>query len=137
MSDSLLLPALRRLFADLERRVAILERRASGTAVSAADSQIIFSYAGALTASESPPVLIRHNAVLSVLAVALGTAGSTSTTLAVKRNGATVATVVVPASDAEYNGDVTVGFTPEEKLSLEIVTAGTGAADMTAVARFT
>lgn len=137
MAATLLLPALRQILAAFDRRIGVLERRTSASAAAAIDSEIIFSYAGPLAAGESPPVLVRHSGVLSVLAVALGTAGSTSTTIEVKRNGTTVATVVVPSGDVAFNGDVTVAYTPEELLAIEITTAGTGAADMTASARFT
>lgn len=140
MSVSLLPPDLRRVFTDLQRRVGILERRVglSSTATNTpANNDIIFSYAGALAASESPPVKLRYGGFLATLAVALGTAGSSDTTLEVKRNGATVATVVVPSSSADYSATVGARVAGEDRISVEIVTAGTGAADMTAAARFT
>lgn len=140
MSVSLLPPDLRRIFIDLQRRVGILERRVSTTTSatgSPANDDIIFSYAGELQASESPPVKLRYGGFLATIVVALKTAGSSSTTLEVKRNATTVATVVVPSSAADYSATVAARVSAEDRISLEVVTAGTGAEDMTASARFT
>lgn len=140
MSVSLFPPDLRRIFGDLQRRVGILERRIGVTATatgSPINDDIIFSYAGTLAAAESPPAKIRYAGFLAVLAVALGTAGSTSTTLEVKKNGTVIATVVVPSSSADHGAEIGVRVAAEDRITVEIVTAGTGAADMTATARFT
>jgi len=129
------------MFADLARRIAILERRVNPTSAAAGgviNDDIVFSYAGALVSStESPPVKLRYDGFLATLAVALGTAGSSSTTLNVKKNGTVIATVVVASSVADYVIDVGVRVAAEDRLSLRVVTAGTGAANMTAAARFT
>lgn len=139
MSVTLLPPDIRRILTDLTRRVGILERRVSNATPTTADSEeIIFSFAGVLAASDSPPVRFRRAGILSVLAVTLGTAGSSSTTILVKRNGATVGTVVVPSSTTVYNGDVGARFAADSDiLTLTVSSAGTGAADMTAAARST
>lgn len=139
MSVSLLTPDLRRILGDLASRVGILERRITNSTTSAdTGEQIVFSYAGTLTASTSPPVRLRVGGPLTVLAVTFGTAGSTSTILAVERNGTTVATVTVPASTTAYNADIGARFAADSDiLTLAVTTPGTGAADMTAVARFT
>lgn len=139
MSVALLPPDLRRIFLDLTRRVGILERRVSTATETAADtSEILFSFAGSLAASTSPPVRISQAGILNVLAVTLGTAGSTSTTILVERNGTTVGTVVVPSSTTVYDAPIGSRFAANsDVLTLEIITAGTGAADMTAAARFT
>jgi hypothetical protein len=140
VSEKLLVPDIRRSIGDLARRIGILERRVS-TAVSAtgspANDDIIFSYAGDLAATESPPVKLRYGGFFSTLSIALGTAGSTSTILEVKRNGSTVATITVPSSAADYGAAVGVRTFGEDRVSIEITTVGTGAADMTASARFT
>ncbi len=132
-------PDFRAMIADLRRRVDILERRTRATATTDSAWELVFSYAGSLTVSESPPALIPRSAILNVLAVAFktGSAGSTSTVLAVKKNATTVATVTVPASTETYNADISVSFDADDRLSIAITTVGTGAADMTAEARFT
>lgn len=139
MSEKLLTPDVRRVLGDLARRIGILERRVSGVATTADSSHVIgFSYAGVLTVSTSPPIRVWRGGNLTVLAVNFGTAGSTDTILLVQRNGTTVATVTVPASTTVYNGEVTARFVADaDILTLTIDTAGTGAADMTAEARFT
>lgn len=141
MSEKLVLPDLRNTIAELTRRIGILERRISPTATSIAagtNGEIIFSYAGTLTGStESPPVKLRYAGFLASLAVALAIAGSTDTTLEVKQNGAVIATVTIPASVADYVIEVGVRVAAEDRISLEVTTAGSGAADMTAAARFT
>ena len=141
MSVSLLPPALRRILSDLARRVGILERRVTAASASVdASHEIIFSFAGDLTAATAPPARVWRGGNLTVLAVtfAPGSAGSTSTVIDVLRNGAVVGTVTVPASTEVYNGEVSARFAADvDTLALEITSAGTGAADMTAAARFT
>lgn len=140
MSVALQIPDLRRALADLTRRIGILERRVSTAASSTGtppNDDIIFSYAGALAATESPPVKLRYGGFLTTLSIAFGTAGSTSTTMTVQRNGATIATITVPGSVSDYGAAVGARVAPEDRLSIEISGVGTGAADMTASARFT
>jgi hypothetical protein len=139
MSVSLLTPDLRRILGDLGRRVGILERRVTSAAATVDDShEIIFSYAGVLTETASPPARVWRGGNLTVLAVTLGTAGSTATIIDVLRNGTVVGTVTVPSSTEVYNGEVSARFVADsDTFALEIATAGTGAAEMTAAARFT
>lgn len=139
MSEKLLTPDVRRILGDLVRRVGILERRVTSAAAAVDEShEIIFSYAGAIAASVSPPARVWRGGNITVLAVSLGTAGSTSTVIDVLRNGTVVGTVTVPSGTEVYNGDVFARFIADvDTLSLQVTTAGTGAADMTAAARFT
>lgn len=97
----------------------------------------MFSYAGTLTVSESPPALARQRGTIGELAVALGTAGGTSTVIDILVEGVVEATVTVPSSTEVYVPGVAVQVDAGERVSLAITTAGTGAADMTAEARFT
>jgi hypothetical protein len=138
--STLLTPDVRRMLDDLKRRVGILERRVSVSATATgtpANDDLIFSYAGALAAGESPPAKLRYGGFLATLSVALGTAGSSSTTLQVKRNGTVIATVVVPSSSADYGATVGARVSPEDRITVAITTAGTAAANMTAATRFT
>lgn len=139
MSAKLLAPDIRRIIEDFGRRIAILERRITGEPAAIDDSHsIIFSHSGTVLASTSPPARVWKGGNLTVLAVTFGTAGSTDTVIAVERNGTTVATVTVPASTEAYNGTVSARYVADvDTLSLTVTSAGTGAADMTAEARFT
>lgn len=139
MSVSLLTPDLRRILDGFANRIAVLERRISARAASVDDShEILFSYAGALAATTSPPVRVWRGGNLTVLAVTLGTAGSTSTVLTIEKNGTSVGTVTIPSSTTVYNGPVAARFSADgDVLTLTVTTVGTGAADMTATARFT
>jgi hypothetical protein len=137
MPTSALIPDDKRRIADLERRVGILERALRSTGAVPVD-ELVFSYAGALaSATESPPKIIRVSGVLTVLAVAFKTAGSTDTIIEVKRNGTVKNTVTAPASTTQVVVQVAIAFTAGDVVSLNVATAGTGAADMTATARFT
>jgi len=135
----MLTPDLRRILGDLATRIGILERRITTAAASVDTSQeIVFSYAGALATGTSPPVRVWRGGNLVVVAVTFGTAGSTSTVLTVKRNGTSVGTVTIPSSTTAYNGNVVARFAADsDTLTLTVTTVGTGAADMTATARFT
>ena len=139
MSEKLLSPDVRRMFGDLARRVGILERRVTSPAAAIDDSaEIIFSFAEAIEATTSPPTRVWRGGNLTALAITFETAGSTSTVIDVLRNGTSVGTVTVPSSTTVYNGDVFARFVADvDTLALEITTAGTGAENMTAAARFT
>lgn len=139
MSVSLPTPDLRRILGDLARRIGILERRITAASASVDSShEIIFSYPGDLTAATSPPARVWRGGNLTALAVTLDTAGSTSTVIDVLRNGSVVGTVTVPSSTENYNGEVSARFVADvDTLAIEITSVGTGAADMTAAARFT
>lgn len=138
MSASLTAPDLRRAIGDLARRVGILERRITSTTTTATTTQeIVFSHAGEVAETVSPPIRVWQGGILTVLAVTFETAGSTDTVIDVLRNGITVATVTVPDSVEIYNGDVSARFVADvDTLALEVTSAGTGAENMTAAARF-
>jgi hypothetical protein len=139
MPTSALIPDDRRRIADLERRVGILERALRSTGAPIID-ELVFSYDGPLVSgTESAPKIIRVSGVLGVLAVAFKptTAGSTDTVLNVLRNGSVAVTVTIPASTTQFVVPVAVAYSAGDTVALEVATAGTGAADMTATARFT
>lgn len=135
MSGSLGRPDDGARIAALERKVAMLERRTAPA--SGGDFEITFSYAGALVSdTESAPKPIRRASTLTVFAVSFKTAGSTATVLEIKSAGTILDTVTIPAGVTAYRVDIMRRFIPEQPVSLRIVTAGTGATDMTANARF-
>jgi hypothetical protein len=138
MSGTITRPDWAAAIADLARRLGNLERRTTPAVLVDGGHEIVFSYAGALTAAVSPPARVWRGGNLTVLAVTLGTAGSTSTVIDVLRNGTVVGTVTVPSSTEIYNGEVSARFIADvDTLALEITSAGTGAAELTAAARFT
>jgi hypothetical protein len=139
MPTSALIPDDKRRIADLERRVGILERALRSTGAPIVD-ELVFSYDGPLVnGTESAPKIIRVSGVLGVLAVAFkpGAAGSTATVLDVLRNGTVAVTVTIPASTTEYVVPVAVAYSAGDTIALVVNNAGTGAAAMTATARFT
>lgn len=98
-----------------------------------------FSYAGALASgTTSPPVRLRFSQTATLVAVTLGTAGSTSTVLDLLKNGVSVDTITVAAAGTIHDEVLSVAYTADtDVLELTVTTAGTGAADMTATVRFT
>jgi len=139
MPTTTLPPDDKKRIAALERRVGILERALGSTGAGTVD-ELVFSYSGALVdGTESAPKILRVSGVLAVLAVAFKptTAGSTDTILDVLRNGTVANTVTVPASTTEFVVPVAVAYSAGDTIALVVNTAGTGAADMTAAARFT
>lgn len=140
MSEKILAPDIRRVLDSLGRRVGILERRVNPSAVAAgggSNDEIIFSYPGALSVNESPPVKLRYDGFLASVAIALTTAGSSTTTIQIKRNGTVIATLTVGSGVADSVPAVNVRVFGEDRLSVRISGVGTGAAGLTVMARFT
>ena len=135
MSQALNRPSFTADIAGIDRRVGALERRTTPAAAKP-DTSIMFSYAGPLATTVSPPTRVRAGGVLTDLAVTLGTAGSTDTLLVVGRNGTDAAVITVPAGYTTFDGPVGVRYGASDILVVAIASAGTGAADMTAEARF-
>lgn len=98
----------------------------------------IFSYAGALaSATTSPPIRIKTGGTMVILAVTLGTAGSTNTVLDILKNGVSAATVTITGGTTVHNETVSIAYAADtDLLAIKVTTTGTGAADMTAEARF-
>ncbi len=78
-----------------------------------------------------PEAAIRINTVL----MSLKTAGSTTTTAVLQKNGATVATLSLAASATYVALPVNINFLKTDYASLEITAAGTGAYDLTVQTR--
>lgn len=100
--------------------------------------EISASLAGALVASESTPWYPKRGSHVTEFHALLGTAGSSSTVVVLKKNGTTIATITLGSG-------VTVG-TPQyldvlwandsDILTFEVTTAGTAAENLTCIARF-
>lgn len=131
---------------DHHDRLSDLERRTVTAAAGRIPWVMCFSYAGALTAGTTPLKPVWITGRLHVVRFKPQTAGSTATTVQVKRNG-TALTALVPASatitlaasstaetTALFGGDNHLftrlgGQTPDE-VSLTLVTVGSGAAGL-------
>lgn len=136
MSQQLLPPDIRRLVASLETRVSALERRLQFGLSAPSDDEIIFTLPGTLAATESPPVRIRGGAVVSSVAVNLGTAGSTTTTIEVRRDGVAVGAVQLASGVTETKFPLGARFgSDQERLTVAVTTVGTGARNLTVQVR--
>lgn len=137
MPDSVLPPDVRDQLAQLEARVSGLERRINSGG-NDRTNEITFSYAGPLVGdTESPPIRSRYSHALISVNFLFGTAGTSDTVIEVKRAEVVLETVTIPAGQRRYSAmvDVDIGK-DQEDITLRIVTAGSGAADMTAQCRF-
>lgn len=121
---------------ELARRVENIERGirpVNRPEPSPAD--IVFSHAGPVATSTSPKAVTRGGTLTSVI-VTLGTAGSSSTVVTVYKNGSSIGTVTLASSATIGRGSMVQSFAPDiDKLHVAITTAGTGAADLVAMAR--
>ena len=105
----------------------------TGLIVPANPADIVFSLPGAVTVSTSPPVTPRDTINAVGLSVTLGTAGSTTTTVELLKNGSTVATVNLGAGATYGTATFTaaVTFTARtDTYAISVTAAGTGAADL-------
>jgi len=113
----------------LEARVMRLERRASDS-ISKRDLEIVF---GPIKASDVyGPDWVRFGATLYSVEARLGTVGSTSTTITVKRNGSAITggTLTLTASTSSGQLNVTpVAFKNTDLITLDVL-MGTGADDL-------
>jgi len=136
MATALLPPTVQRLFDDLRRRVEILERRRR-TDDSIVAGEIVFTLPGAVTTSESPNFYLRDGGYVTAMVCSLQTAGTTTTTVVLKQDGATVATATLASGvtfsritpRARYGADT-------EAMSVAVSGAGTGAKDLSVQIRY-
>lgn len=99
--------------------------------------EAVFSFFGDIGLAVSPRWSHPDGALLVGVLVQLDTPGSTATTVVVRRNASTIATVVVPAGQAraEFLGQGT-GVSPQDWLQAAITGAGNGARSLTVQVRF-
>lgn len=137
MPPTLQLPDLRRILDDLRRRLEILERRIRAIEPTTTDDEIIFSLSGALTTSTSPKAYLRNTSNLVAVVCSLSTAGSSTTTVQVKKNGSTVVTVSLTSGQTLIKATAGVPFVKDsDALTVTISAAGTSAAGLTVQNRF-
>lgn len=98
----------------------------------AANAEIIYSAPGAVTVSQSPAITPKESLTIIGFSATLATAGSSTTTVVLKVNGTTVATVNLAAS-ATYSRVPVANVPVTGRLGIYavgITAAGTGAQDL-------
>ena len=137
MTRTLQLPDVRVLLRNLERRLSILERRIREQQGAAFNDETVFSLPEAVAASTSPKAYLRADCRMVNVVASLGTAGSSTTTVQVKKNGSTVVTLTLAASATFTRTRANVGFIEDtDYITVTVSAAGTGAKDLTVQARF-
>jgi hypothetical protein len=94
-----------------------------------------FSYPGGLAAAVSPPWSPSGTVTATAVRALLGTAGTTTTTVSVRKNGSSVGTVSLVSSDTDQTAAISGGLTltGSDLLTVEITAVGAGAQNLTVV----
>lgn len=126
---------------ELKDRVYSLERRVrssqSDTRPDLPPEIVTFNHEGALTVSTSDPYVPQERGTLSTVACVLGTAGSSSTVVSIKKNGSEITTVTLASSDTYEQKNIGTKFAVDtDKLTIGITTAGTAADGLVVIATF-
>lgn len=104
------------MFAEIERRTA---------------PEVLFSHAGALTATTSPRWYSRHGGRLVKVVVSLATAGTSTTTVTIYRNDVSVGTVDLLSGEQYKTLTLNVALVADvDHLRVGVTTVGTGAKDI-------
>lgn len=137
MGSTLLLPEIGRILAGFERRLAIIERRIRTPPTFPTETELIFSLPGVVLVSTSPKAYLRADSRLVNIVCSLGTTGTSTTTVQIKKNGSTIATVTLTSG---------VGFSriragetfiaDSDAVTVNVSGAGTGAAGLIVQLRF-
>lgn len=138
MSRTLRTPTTTEQRTALEARVYELERRISEQRVGAADSppEVLWAVNGALALGRSNNYDVPAAYTLLQVILELGTAGSTKTTISIRKNGSTVIAWDIAAGATIGGGGCSVPFGGGDKYSVAITGVGTGAANLQTQARF-
>ena len=126
---------------ELQRRVANLERRIFERDNAGAGGDTIrmgWAVDGVLTTGTSHgwPLTSGDSYTLDDLSATLDTAGSTTTTLEVRKNGVAVATLDLAAGITSASVAPSESYADGDLYTIAITAAGTGAADLQTFARF-
>lgn len=137
MTKGLTPPTLPSDVSSLKKRVTDLERKLNNASGLNPYLGVPFSLAGTIFVSESPPWSSPVKLRISSLAVLLGTAGSSTTTVALKINGSTVATVNVAAGEKSRKLTISQQLAPDQDVvSVACTASGNGAKDLDVIVRF-
>ena len=137
MTDKLLPPEIDREIGRLKKRVSDLERVLGEVLSGARDHGLPFVIDGSVFEKESPPWTPRFTTrVVQVIAL-LGTAGTSTTTLEIRKNGNSVGTVALGADETVKRFTTSSAFAADQDLLTVAVTgAGLGAQDLDVIVRF-
>jgi hypothetical protein len=122
---------------DWQHKLALLDDRDRQLEDNILRPEITASYPGAITASISPPWQSKRGKTLVEFHVLLNTAGSGNTVIELQKNGTAVSTLTLGSSVTDKRVSLNVPWLNyKDVLNFEITTAGSGAEDLTAIARF-
>lgn len=105
----------------------------STTAAATPGASIPYTFLGSIALSTSPSITPQLTTTVTGLSGTLSTAGTTETTVELLKNGAVVATLVIPANAtyAHITLNPNVVFNSrQDQYSLSITVAGTGAVNL-------
>lgn len=113
-------------------RLYKLERRTDTPTGPTPHREIVFSFYGALLPSTSGPWSHPDGATIASVVAQLGTAGTSTTTVRLLRNGAAIATLSLPSGSLRketFLAGIAAGT--EDRLQAEITSTGSGASSLT------
>lgn len=121
----------------LTGQVAELMDRSDGhAAVVTAVETLVFSLAGSVAVSTSGPDTPAADGTLFKVRCLLGTAGTSSTVVTVYVNGSSVGTVTLTSGQTNVAASFSEALTADSDLvTVGVTTAGSGAKDLTVLAR--
>lgn len=102
-----------------------IERRISGAV------ELIYSSTTAITTAVSNPQRAKYGGTLGDVLCLLGTAGSTSTTVTIYKDGASVGTCVIASSAVLGTATLNTAIASTDIITVAATTIGTGAAKLT------
>jgi len=138
MTKGLLPPEIEREIGRLKHRVLALERRLGELERGARDHGLPFVIDGGVFVKESPPWTPRFLTRAVDVVALLGTAGASTTTIEVRKNGAAIgAGLSLGPDETVKRFTLSSPFAADQDLlTVAVVTAGTGAEDLDVIVRF-
>lgn len=138
MTKALLPPEYAREVGRLKNRVLALEKRLGELERGARDHGLPFVVSGGLYVVESPPWTPRFlTRAVDVIAL-LGTAGTSTTSIEIRKNGSPIgAGLGLASGETVKRFTLSSPFSPDEDLlTVAITAAGAGAQDLDVIVRF-
>lgn len=115
----------------LKKRVTALERYTDRSRGGELD-EVLFTFPDTLYVAASPPYRYRLGGIVTSIVALLGTAGTTTTTVKVYRNGIIITTLTMAAGITSTSVNIAEAFGAGfDLLTVGITGAGAGAADLT------
>lgn len=137
MSQGLTPPSMTKELSSLKKRVSDLERRLDALLSPNQYLGIPFSLGGELYLSESSPWSSPIELRVATMVAMLGTAGTTTTTVAFKVNGITVTSLSLGAGEKFKRLTLSKSLAPDIDFATIAITAvGSGAANLDVIIRF-